>query len=452
MSNQRWDPAREVLLGIGAWRAQESGVLSPPSRPRPLPHTQTRPLPRLLEPTLVDRLQRFPVVVVTGARQTGKTTLVQAFPRAGERRFLTLDSLSVLDRARTAPEVLVHESGWLTLDEIQRVPDLLLVIKHEVDRDRRPGRFLLTGSANLLLLSSVSESLAGRAVHLVLRPMTEREKRGERSRPGWGALLAASGPRDALSVIGRAQAFDWRAAALAGGFPPAALAADPVDRALWFEGYVDTYVQRDLHQLAQVGDLPAFLRLAKLAALRNGGLLNHAELARDAGLSRTTVQRWLSILEASFLVTALQPLAESRAKRLIKTPKLYFGDTGLGLHLSDVEAVEALERTMASGTWLEGIVLNELLAWRETEIKKPGDYFQRSVTGEEVDFVIEHRRRLLPIEVKSASTVRVQDARALDRFSKEFGARAPFGVLLYGGTETVQLTERTIAIPLGGVL
>lgn len=410
------------------------------------------PRPRLLEPTLLDRLRRFPVVVLTGARQTGKTTLVQSFAGAAERRFLSLDSLAVLDRARRQPEVLVQEGPRLTLDEVQRVPELMLVIKQAVDRDRRPGRFLLTGSANLLLLGMISESLAGRAVHLVLRPMTEREKRAEPTPPSWGALLAAAGPAEALRAVGAPRVLDWRAAALAGGLPPAALADGPVDRTLWFEGYVDTYVQRDLRQLAQVGDLSAFLRLVQLAALRNGGLLNHAELGRDAGLPRTTAQRWLSILEASFLVTLLLPFAEAKAKRLIKTPKLYVGDTGLGLYLADIDDAEALDRSHAAGTWLEALVLNDLLAWRETEVRKPAIHFRRSVTGEEVDFVIEHRRRLLPVEVKAAPVVRVADARALDRFAEEFDGRAPFGILLYAGTEAAQLTARTIAVPLGAML
>jgi predicted AAA+ superfamily ATPase len=211
-------------------------------------------------------------------------------------------------------------------------------------------------------------------------------------------------------------------------------------------------LQRDLRQLAQVGDLAAFSRLVKLVALRNGGLLNYADRGRDAALPRTNVQRWLSILEASFLVTLLPPFTESKSKRLIKAPKLYFGDTGLGLHLADIDDSALLERSLGAGTWLEGLVLNELLAWRETMVKKPALYFRRSVTGAEVDFVIEHRRRVLPIEVKAARVVRVADARALDDFAAEQGSRVPVAVLLYTGSDSVQLTARTIAVPLGAVL
>ena len=394
----------------------------------------------------------MPVVVLTGARQTGKTTLVRTFAGAAERRFVTLDSLAALDQARREPEVLASSAARLTIDEVQRAPDLLLAVKEIVDREKRRGRFLLTGSANLLLLRSIGESLAGRAIHLVLRPMTEREKREDASSPAWPLLLDAATATAAQDVLPPPRSFDWRHAALQGGLPPAALAASEEDRHLWFEGYVETYVQRDLRDLTQVGDLAAFVRLMRLAALRTGGLLNQADLARDALVSRTTAQRWLSILEASFLVTLLPPFTESRAKRLIKTPKLYALDTGLALHLAGVEDEDALGRQPGAGAWLENLVLNDLLAWRETEVRKPGIFYRRSVSGEEVDFVVEARGRLLPIEVKAARSIRTTDARALDAFCQEFGRRSPFGVLLYDGRDVQQLTKTTVAAPLGAVL
>lgn len=406
----------------------------------------------MLAPVVIDRLARMPVVVVTGARQVGKTTLVRSLPQAPDRRFVTLDSLTALDQARREPEALVAGAMPLTLDEVQRAPDLLLAIKRAVDDDRRRGHFLLTGSANLLLRRDVGESLAGRAVYLVLRPLTEREKRHDGSTSAWGRLLAADAAESALRKVDSPRPFDWREAVLGGGFPSAALAADSTDRHLWFEGYVDTYVQRDLRDLAHVGDLAAFVRFMRLVALRTGGLLNQADLGRDAGISRSSAQRWLSILEASFLLTPLPAFAESRAKRLIKTPKLYAGDTGLALHLSGIGDAEGLAGVPTAGVWLENLILNDLLAWRETEVVKPDVSFRRSVAGEEVDLIVERGRRLLPIEVKSARAVRVADARALDALCAEFGRRAPFGLLLYDGREALQLTRSTIAVPLGAVL
>jgi len=391
-------------------------------------------------------------VVLTGARQTGKTTLVQHLHGTPARRFVSLDSLATLDQARREPEILVRSAQIITIDEVQRAPELLLAVKEEVDRNRRAGRFLLTGSANLLLLRSVGESLAGRATYLVLRVLTEREKRRDASPPVWSRLLAAKTAAEVTAELGDAVDLDWRRAALEGGFPPLVVNPDPDYRPMWFEGYVQTYIERDVRGLAQVGDLGAFSRLLRLASLRVGGLLNQTELGRDAGVTRTTVQRWLSILEASFAITLLPAFSESRAKRLIKTPKLYFSDTGLGLHLADVRDVDDLARRPAGGAWLENLVLNDLLAWGETEVRKPGVFFRRTVGGDEVDLVVEQGRRLLPIEIKASRVVRVDDARSVQSFCDEIGARSPFGIVLYCGEELRPLTRRTLAVPLGCVL
>ena len=411
------------------------------------------PLPRLLESALADRLKRMPAVVVTGARQTGKTTIVKLVPGAERRAFHTLDSVPLLDRVRQDPHAFVESSPALTIDEVQRVPELLLAVKKAIDDDRRKGRFLLTGSANLLLLRRSAESLAGRALYLVLRPMTEREKRGDRRPPPWNELLAAPDAASALAAVPAPGAgFDWERSALAGGFPPAALARSGEDRELWFRAYVDAFLHRDLQAFARIDDLASFSRTTRLVALRCGGLVNYAEIGRDARIPRSTAQRWISILEASFLATALQPFHRSRAKRLIKSPKLYPGDTGLFLHLAGITDARELEKTPGAGAWLEALVLNDLLAWSETEIRRPEVSYYRTANGEEIDFVVERGRRLLPIEVKASTRARTEDARTLESFCAEHGRSAPYGLLLYDGQEPVRLTRTTIAVPLASVL
>jgi predicted AAA+ superfamily ATPase len=410
---------------------------------------RTTGLIRSLSPTVTDRLRRTPVLVLTGARQTGKSTLARGL---GHRRYVTLDSLTTLDVARNAPDTLLAGRGPVTIDEVQRAPDLLLAIKEAVDRDRTPGRFLLTGSANLLLLRGVGETLAGRATHLVLRPMTEREKRGDPAGGPWASLLDATTVDDAVAALAPSRKFDWRKAALEGGLPPAALSADADDRHVWFEGYVDTFLRRDLRDIAQVDDVAAFGRLLRLAALRTGGLLNQSDLARDAAVPRSSAQRWLSILDAMFVVTLLQPFAESRAKRLIKSPKLYSMDTGLALHVAGVDDADGLRSLPTPGAWLENLVLNDVLAWRETEIRKPGVHYYRTTDGAEIDLVIERGRRLLPIEIKSGTSVRVADARTLDAFCAEFGKRCPFGIVAYDGAEVVRLTRTSVAVPVSMLL
>ena len=238
-----------------------------------------RTLPRHVAASLQDRLSVMPAVVVTGARQTGKSTLAQDLT-PGRRRFLSLDDMDVLDAARRDPEALVGGEQPVTLDEVQRAPELLTAIKRAIDRRRRPGQFLLSGSANLLLMHRVSESLAGRASYLTLWPMTRRELRGLGRCGIWEELLATP-DRDWLDMVAAQPGApeDWRDSARRGGFPiPALHLRTARERAVWFDGYVTTYLERDLQALASIAALPDFRRLVRVAALRLGQLVNQTEL------------------------------------------------------------------------------------------------------------------------------------------------------------------------------
>jgi predicted AAA+ superfamily ATPase len=403
-------------------------------------------LPRLVESALHERLRVMPAVVLTGARQTGKSTL--AFERAadpatstGARRYLTLDDIDVLDAARRDPELLVGGTGPVTLDEVQREPSLLAAVKRAIDRDRTPGRFLLTGSANLLLMHQVSESLAGRASYLTLWPMTRREQRGEGRCGAWEALLNAPDAEwpDVLDATSSTSE-DWRALARRGGFPtPALEMSSDAERAIWFDGYVRTYLERDLQTLSTITALPDFRRLMRATSLRLGQLVNQTELGRDIALSQPTVHRWLNLLETSYLLVRLPAYAINRTKRLIKTPKLYWGDTGVAMHLSG-------ERE-PSGAHLENVVLHDLLSWRDTRLDHTELAYWRTATGEEVDFVIETGGRLLPIEVKATARPRLSDCAALRSFRAEYGDQARFGLLLHNGTDVRWLAPDVLAVP-----
>ena len=295
----------------------------------------TTALPRLVAASLAARLRVMPAVVLTGARQTGKSTLSQDLV-PGSRRFYSLDDLDVLDAARRDPSVLVGGPQPVTLDEVQREPDLLHAVKRAIDQNRRPGQFLLTGSANLLLMRQVSESLAGRASYLTLWPMTRREQRGLGRCGLWEELIAAD-DADWLDLLATEpdDPEDWRALASRGGFPTPALHLETAqDRAIWFDGYVRTYLERDLQELASIAALPDFRRLMRAACLRLGQLVNQTELGRDVALPQPTVHRYLNLLETSYLLVRLPAYAVNRTKRLIKSPKLYWGDTGVAGHLS----------------------------------------------------------------------------------------------------------------------
>ncbi len=401
---------------------------------------------------LASALRRFPVVVVTGARQTGKTTLVGGSAIARGRSFRTFDDFDTLDRALGQPGALLEGAESLTLDEVQRAPGVLSAIKREVDRSRRPGRFLLTGSANLLMMRRVSETLAGRAAYLTLWPMTESEKAG-RADPGpWSGWLEAADARSVRDRVAFSEAPDeWPSRAFAGGYPVPALAADETGRAQWFDGYVRTYLERDLQDLSSVSSLTDFRRLMRLATHRLGQMLNQTDLARDAGIPQATAHRYLNLLETSCQIVRLPAFATSRTKRLVKTPKLYWTDTGLAAHLAGLGPAGRPTDVEMPGALLENLVLTHILAWRETVVPRPEVHYWRTHSGAEVDLVIERGHRLLPVEVKAARRVRLSDAASLGAFLEEYGRAAPIGILLYGGREVLFLTERILAVPLGVV-
>jgi len=396
-------------------------------------------LPRLLTPLVTRALKTSPVVVVSGARQSGKSTLVQRL--CPDRTYLTLDDLETLDRAEHEPDALLRSSSPLVLDEVQRSPDLLLAVKRAVDAHRRAGRFVLTGSANLLLMKRVSETLAGRAVYASLWPLTRREQLGLSDAGRW-SLLFATPEKDWQEFLraGTALHEDWRVLARRGGYPTPAHELDSAEaRRQWFAGYTQTYLERDLRDLSAVASLPDFRRLMRAACLRLGNLVNTTELGRDVGLAQPTVHRHLSLMEISYQLVRVPAYAVNRTKRIIKTPKLYWSDTGLALFL----AGESEPR----GAHLENLVLSDLVAWRGSEVEAPEILYWRTSTGEEVDFVVEWQGRLLPVEVKSTNRPRLADGKSLAVFRQEYGKQALPGLLLHDGTETTWLADGILATP-----
>ena len=384
-----------------------------------------------------------PVVVLLGARQTGKTTLVRSMPLLSGRPYLTLDDFDLRAQAAADPEGLLARAPSLVLDEVQRAPDLLIAVKRAVDeeRGRARGRFILTGSANLLMLRRVGETLAGRAAYVTLWPFTRRERHGRPRTGPWTELLKA--PFDRWAGIIAAQTGpkeDWRVAARLGGLPvPARDLRRDDERALWFSGYVQTYLERDLQELRAVENLADFRRLMRACCLRIGSLMNQAEVGRDVGLSQPQVHRFLNLMEASYQAVRLPAFSVNRTKRLIKTPKLYWSDTALALFL----AGESEPR----GAHLENLVLGDLLTWRDLQARRPEILYWRTATGIEVDFVVETPGRLLPIEVKASGRVTHGDARGLEAFLDEYPDLARGALLLHGGAETFALSRRVLAAP-----
>lgn len=403
-------------------------------------------LRRNLTEVLLDALSDTPVVLVHGARQVGKSTLVRSVVRtAHPARYVTLDDASTLAAAKGDPEgFLAREAGPLAIDEVQRAPGLLLAIKASVDRDRSPGRFLLTGSANVFLLPRLSESLAGRMEILPLRPLSQGEIGGVREM----FVDRVFSPSAALPTGVPCSRADLVARVLTGGFPEA-VARKRVDRRdAWFQAYLSTVLQRDVRDLANIDALVAMPRLLALAAARTPGLFNASDLSRAAGMPLSTVKRYLSLLEAIFLVQMLPAWGSNRTKRLVKAPKLLLADTGLLSHLLGAD-VARVERSDLLGPLLENFVAVELQKQAGWSAVRPMLHHFRTSSGREADLVIEARNGdVVGVEVKAGASVASSDFNGLKEMAAVAGKKFRRGIVLYTGREAVPFGKTLDALPI----
>ena len=401
--------------------------------------------PRSLEPVIREALADTPVVCVLGPRQCGKTTLVQQL--APDRAFVSLDEHNYHQTALADPAGFVASlPDDVTLDEVQRAPALLPAIKRAVDQDRRPGRFVLTGSANLLLVPTVTESLAGRMEMAQLHPLTESEKACAPGHFLSDLLNGAIEPGIRPDATPEGPSLPDRL--VAGGYPEP-LTRTPVRSRQWHRQYLRSIIDRDVQDVARVRDARELARLLELLALRSAGLLNTSNLANTLGLHRSTVDHYIAVLERLFLVRRLPAWRRNPAKRLIRTPKVHLLDTGLAATLADLTAYDWLGRRDRMGHLLASFVVQQLIAqatWTEPDLRF---WHYRDKDRVEVDIVITRGQKTWGIEVKAARTLTSGDGKGLVRLAARCGEDFESGVLLYAGRDRLPLADkRILAVPL----
>jgi predicted AAA+ superfamily ATPase len=400
--------------------------------------------PRFARDRLSEALRDTPVVLLHGPRQSGKTTLARSIGDRAGYAYFTFDDDNIASAARADSVGFVADlPRRVVLDEVQRVPELFTSLKAAVDRDRVPGRFLLTGSANVLLLPKLADSLAGRMEVQRLYPLAQCEI--ARRRPSFlDAMLSGSFRIRRYGRLGPGLADR----VVSGGYP-AALARSPARRTAWYRAYIETLTQRDVRDLARIGALDAIPRLLEMAAGQTARLVNISDLAAPFQLSRPTIRDYLTLLERLFLVEFQPPWHSNRLSRLIKTPKLHLGDTGLACALLRLDAAALLADRAMLGQLLETFVFHEMrrqASWRQ----EPAALFHfRDKDGYEVDLVIETSAAAIAgIEVKAAGTVTERDLRGLRRLKEATGQRFRCGVVLYDGDTALPFAEDMFAVPI----
>jgi len=398
---------------------------------------------RWLTPFLQAASHDHSVIVLTGARQVGKSTLLLNAEPFRNWRFHTMDDFEALAQAKRDPDALWAGTDRVILDEVQKAPELLQAVKLMVDRHPGKYRFVLSSSVNLLLMKQVSESLAGRAVHFVLDPMAIGEIHQAPQPDIISRLLAGDFPVETVLPADPADPVNF---IMRGFMPPLMTLDNPLAWVRWWEGYVATYLERDLRHVAQIDALLDFRKLMEQVALRSGQLVNQSDVARDAQLSQPTVHRYLNLLETTNLFERLPAYAVSHTTRLLKSPKAFLNDPGLAVFLSRYYDLNDLRKDREYGSYFETLIYHHLRLL--TRLMTPAGrlYFWRTRDGTEVDFVVEYGRKVVAVEVKSTKNPGYGDTAGLRAFIEEHPVTSA-GLLIHAGRETKRLGDKILAIP-----
>jgi len=401
---------------------------------------------RWITPQIKAAIKSFPVVVITGARQVGKSTLLQN--EFKDFKYMSLDDFSTLQQARTDPASLWIDTDRLIIDEAQKAPELFASIKITVDSTKGEKRFILSGSSNILLMKRISETLAGRAVYFDMYPMTYSEMENKIESPQrffdlWKPAFKIEESRLPL--------LDPVPFMLKGFMPSLLTLTERRDILLWWEGYVKTYLERDVRELTQIESLIDFKKVLDSLALRTGNIMNQTEISRDSGVSQPTVYRYIKLLEVSNIINRIPSYYQSRTKRITKSPKLFFIDPGLSIYLSGYYDEDSLRSSREAGNFFETMMYMHLKIAAELMVPKAKVFYWRTTAGKEIDFVMEHGKKLLAFEIKLTQNPTMNDIKNLLTFIDEH-PNAVRGILLHAGKSLKWFHSKIIAAPWWWIL
>lgn len=405
-------------------------------------------IPRHITPKLHLALKHRPVVYIQGGRQTGKSTLARTLINKNYKAdYIPLDDLAVLAIVKNDPKGFLNNyPGNLIIDEVQMAPDLLIAIKHLVDNDRRPGKFVLTGSSNLFTLPKISESLAGRVDIYRLLPLSQSEIEGNKFHLVDELFKGRTKSLFEIKGKGKKQIITR---IIRGGFPEIVTNRNVSLTARWFNSYVTTLLQRDVRDIASIDNLEVFPQILGILASRSGGLTNFADISRETSVPQTTLKRYISILRMAFIIEMVPSWSNKMEQRFVKSPKIFFNDTGLLSYLSGFTEKRLETDSKALGMAMENFVFAELVKLHSYSDNFFTIYHYRTHLDEEIDFILERNDgRSIAIEVKSSETIKPDMAKNIKVFQGKYPEKFLSGIVFYTGKQVLPIGEKIFALPI----
>ena len=397
---------------------------------------------RAIRKDLEAYLNYFPVLLISGARQVGKSTLAL---HLGIDNYITLDDINIYEMAKSNPkDFITHLEKPVIIDEAQRLPELMITIKEYIDKKRINGQFILTGSASLQGFKDISDTLAGRIGIVELYPLSLKEKhqKDENIIDIFHASLDGY-------VLRKYDNSNIANHILDGGYPEILKIDNPKAKYLWFSSYIRTYIESDARELANIRNLDKFIKMYRLCMIRSGNIFNKNALQKEAGLDNKTFDSYFAVMEHTYQIQKLQPFFKNQLKRLIKTPKIYATDTGILNHLLQIDSTEAFEKSPYKGNILETFIYDELIRANSSASKKARLYYYRTTDKKEIDFILDFGQKIVAIEIKSAQHVSKSDFKHIYHLQQEISPLFDKGIVLYNGEHFLKIDENMFAIPLG---